>query len=85
MPESVDVLLSASCKAHEAYRRASGRIDPKGHTIPGDDGLCRDAIGQAYSLRTKAHGLDPHHQDPAWTIDRTSHDALMQFYRDYLA
>ena len=67
-------LLQASQEAHRAALMLRQRRDPE--YIP--------RLIQAQTLRLQALTEDPERTDPAWAMERASHDALMAFYEKHL-
>ena len=85
---SVTDLLAASFSAHQTKKRAAGTIDKNGAPTEPDYPKAEQCIALALVLRLQAHANDPDHTDPAWASDLlahrgVTHDALVQWYRDY--
>lgn len=77
--------LQASRSAHDAYRRAAGRIDRDGKvTDQPNYESCSVSIRTALTERMAAEAADPTHEDPAWHDDRVPSSQLTGFYREYL-
>lgn len=52
---------------------------------PRPDYVAATAAAQlALDARLEAHTLDPDHTDPAWLLDKTSHDSIVTFLQDYI-
>lgn len=80
---TVRELLQQAKAAHDAYRMALPRFDPRsGQTIPGDPIDAAAHLQRAFDLRARAEHADPAGLDPMWASDEPKYPqyALLRFY-----
>lgn len=82
---TVAELLTSSRASHDAYRKLARKrtSNRQARAAFADIG---GHLWDAYSLRQRAHDLDPEHTDPSWSEDvKASHADLMAFYGRFLS
>lgn len=74
--------LLAESRAHHANKNKLANRKVNGQPAP-DYPSAEAEIAQALKKRLQAHGMDPQHLDPSWSLDRASHADLVAFYQLY--
>lgn len=77
---TVAQLLQQSRSAHDAYRMALPRYNPKtGQHTPGDAVAATQHLQRALDLRAQAEQADPAGMEPGWTPDALIHYDILKF------
>lgn len=74
--------LLAESRAHHQNKNKLANRKVNGQPAPDYKGAEAE-IALALEKRLQAHALDPQHADPAWSLDRASHEDLVAFYQAY--
>lgn len=86
---TVGEALQQSREAHARYRHAAGHIDGFGKVSESPNNeAARLAVVDAMTFRRKAEGMDPTHDDPAWSEDTAQNRGvpsakMLKFYQAF--